>query len=127
MSWPKNASVRLAARVVAAIVLMLLDYAILALMFLYRPNGAEILAGVMLAGALAAVLLRWRWLFIASQNVVDAVVVVRLLQWEGPEQVKDLLGPLVFVLLLALGNVLAWFVARTIPARRSALPPSKVP
>ncbi|WP_338664660.1 hypothetical protein VQH23_05695 [Pararoseomonas sp. SCSIO 73927] len=107
--------------IIAALALVALDFFILTVMFLYRPAGAEILAGVMLAGALAAVLLRWRWLFFASQNVVTAVTVLRLVQWEGPEEIAELAGPILFVLLLALGNLLAWFVARIIPPRHSGL------
>jgi len=118
---------RLAVTAVATLVLLLLDYVLLAAMFLYRPGGAELLAGVMLIGALAAVLLRRRWLIIAAQNVVTAVTVLRLLQWEGPEQAKDLIGPIVFVLLLAFGNALAWLVARAIPSRQHAPSPAQGP
>jgi len=109
---------RLAITVFAALALGALDVFLLTVMFLYRPAGAEILAAVMLAGALAAVLLRRRWLLLASQNVVTAVTLLRLLQWEGPEEAKDLIGPVLFVLLLVLGNLLAWRLARAIPPRR---------
>jgi len=108
----------LAVTVFASILLVGLDGFILTVMFLYQPTWAEILAGVMLAGALAAFLLRWRWLFLASQNVVTAVTLLRLLQWEGPKRATDLIGPILFVLLLAVGNLLAWYLARAIPPRR---------
>lgn len=103
----------------AALTLVVLDSFFINVLFLYRPTGGEILAVVMLAGGLGAVALRWRWLFIATQNAMTALIVVRLLQWEGPAEASDVGGAAFSVfLVVGLGNVLAWLVTRAIPRRQ---------
>lgn len=58
----------------AALALTGLDYLMIAVCFLYRPAGADLRVAVMPTGALIAVVLRRRWLLLATHNAVIGLV-----------------------------------------------------
>lgn len=112
---------RLALALVAAAALLALDVFVVAALFLYRPAGGELFGLAMLAVALSAIPLRRRWLLFAAHNAATALTLLRLAQAEGPAEPREIAGALVFLLVVAGGgNLLAWLVARAIPARRPA-------
>ena len=110
---------RLVIALSAAFALLVLNGFLIQALFLYRPTGGEVLGVVMLAGCFTAIVLRRRWLFIATQNAMTILVIVRLLQWEAPAEGNETLGAVFsFFFVVVLGNVLAWLVTRAIPHRR---------
>ena len=104
----------------AAIVLAALDVFLLTAAFLHRPAGFWIAASACVIPFVAAALLRRPWLAFVGQNVVTAILLYRLAQYaglpvetRGPWSATNLVVPLGAV---AVGNILAWVVARGLPA-----------
>lgn len=105
----------------AAVALAALDGFLLTVSFLHAPMGFWIVAGFCLTTFVAAVALPRRWLAFVGQIVVTAVLVYRLAQYavlpeesRGPWSATNLIVPLGAVVV---GNLLAWVVARALPAR----------
>lgn len=100
--------------IVAGLALAPVDYTIVAASFLYRPLGGEIVLAVVAAVFLFGVVLRRAELIYASQFIVLAPLIVRMV--EHPRDVD--LGSILTVGLAAGGvAALAWAVARVFSRR----------
>ena len=68
----------------ATLALGSLDYLMIPVCFLYRPARAELRVAVMPTAALIAVVLRRRWLLLATQNALTGVVRGRVIEGGTP-------------------------------------------
>lgn len=99
--------------VAAAVALVLLDYFIVAAAFLGEPTPGEWLLGLGLLAAVAGVALRQRWLLFATENVVLIVALASAARVTLRHQGRlDLAHLAYYLLVLLLGNLLIWPMAR---------------
>ena len=106
----------------AAVALAVVDYLLLAVSFLYRPEPAEWLLIAGLVIFLTAVVLRLGWLLLLMQAVVTAIVVYRIFDRPSPQTIQtsgsDVTSILFIVSVLVVAFALAWSVVRALPRHR---------
>ena len=105
---------RVVLALLAGLVLIILDYVIVFWMFFYQAVAGEYFIAMLVVCALAGLVLRRRWLMTAAQSLVTALVVVREVQLDRPLRTGDSVQLLI---ILGLGHILAWLVARGLPRR----------
>lgn len=115
---------RLAVAAIAAVLLIGLDYMIVAASFLGEPRPGEIMLIALALVMAVAVWLRRRWIVFLMQSAVAVLMLARLVQSLGSSiQVNSSMSPamgyVAFAVQLALGYVLAWLIARAIPRREN--------
>ena len=109
-----NLSMGVVLALLAGLVLVVLDYVILFWVFFFHAAAGEYFSVILVVCALAALVLRRRWLLIAAQSLVTALTIMREVQLDSPLKMWDSIQLLV---ILGLGHILAWLVARGLPRR----------
>lgn len=113
---------RVAIAVFASVALGAMDLFVMSVAFLYRPGLGGWVIGTVLIGFALALVLRAKWLVLLVQNLVTAVLLYRATEYSLLEldQRRDanVTSLVVLIGIITLGNLLAWLVARALPAKR---------
>jgi len=113
--------IKAAVAIIAGVILVGIDWLLLATAFLYSPTPADWIGVVGLLAFSVAISLRIRWLIFVIQNAVTILLIVRTIQYfqsDLPREYGLLSVQSAFVVAsILITNFLAWLVARALPQR----------